>query len=61
MKYLIWSIEHSAWWRPLRCPEFGHTTKRSEAGRYTLEQAIAACRAAQQEDSDIPDEAIVPE
>jgi hypothetical protein len=31
--YLIWSIEHNAWWRPAKC---GYTQTLSEAGRYSL-------------------------
>lgn len=36
MKYLIWSIEHKAWWRP---NSFGYTRTLSEAGRYEEEKA----------------------
>lgn len=35
-EYLIWSIEHDAWWRPARC---GYTTVLSEAGRYSFVEA----------------------
>ncbi len=34
--WLIWSNEHNAWWRPMRC---GYTPSPSEAGRYQLEEA----------------------
>jgi hypothetical protein len=37
MKYLIWSLEHNAWWR---WNELGYTLDRSEAGEYTLEEAV---------------------
>lgn len=30
--YVIWSIEHMAWWRPA---SMGYTTSLHEAGRYT--------------------------
>lgn len=36
MKFLIWSWEHLAWWRPARQ---GYTTNIREAGEYTLEAA----------------------
>ena len=32
-RYLIWSIEHTAWWRP---DEWGYTTVLSAAGWYSL-------------------------
>ena len=35
-EYLIWSIEHTAWWRP---DEWGYTTVLAEAGRYSLPRA----------------------
>ena len=35
-EYLIWSIEHDAWWRP---GEMGYTTTLREAGRYSKHQA----------------------
>lgn len=35
-KWLIWSNEHSAWWR---ANQHGYTYARSEAGRYTFEKA----------------------
>ena len=35
-EFLIWSIEHTAWWRPGRC---GYTCKLEEAGRYSRAEA----------------------
>ena len=35
-EFLIWSIEHTAWWRPGRC---GYTRKLAEAGRYSRAEA----------------------
>lgn len=35
--YLIWSPEHSGWWKPDEC---GYTNRLSKAGRYTKAQAI---------------------
>jgi hypothetical protein len=34
--FLIWSIEHNAWWRPERC---GYTLRAAEAGRYPVSEA----------------------
>ena len=34
--YLIWSIEHTAWWRPARA---GYTRVLAEAGRYERAEA----------------------
>ena len=36
MTFLIWSIEHDAWWRP---GWQGYTRRLDEAGRYTREAA----------------------
>jgi hypothetical protein len=38
--YLIWSHEHSAWWRPKRC---GYTTHLKSAGRYPKDEALRIC------------------
>lgn len=41
-KWLIWSIEHGAWWMP---NSTGYTKNRNGAGRYTLDEAISiVCR-----------------
>ena len=37
MRYLIWSHEHEAWWRP---GALGYTTEITEAGRYTGSDAM---------------------
>jgi hypothetical protein len=34
--YLIWSLEHGAWWRP---NSGGYTTQISEAGWYLIDEA----------------------
>ena len=39
-QYLIWSVEHCAWWRSRQT---GYTTSRMQAGRYTLEEARRIC------------------
>ena len=36
-EWLIWSIEHNAWWRPDRR---GYTPDRTSAGRYTMKEAL---------------------
>lgn len=36
-RWLIWSIEHDAWWMP---NSRGYTKSRKGAGRYTFEEAI---------------------
>lgn len=38
--YVVWSNEHSAWWRPDKC---GYCTHLSGAGHYTREQALKIC------------------
>jgi hypothetical protein len=35
--YLIWSIEHEAWWAP---NEMGYTTRLDDAGHYTEHDTI---------------------
>lgn len=40
-RYLIWSNEHRAWWRPNRC---GYTIYLEAAGRYPRDEAVAICR-----------------
>lgn len=34
--FVIWSIEHDAWWRPGRC---GYTRNLRDAGRYDFKEA----------------------
>jgi hypothetical protein len=41
--YLIWSVEHDAWWRPGRQ---GYTHDIREAGRYTHREAMIICASA---------------
>jgi hypothetical protein len=40
MQYIIWSNEHKAYWRPNAA---GYTKAKSQAGRYSLADAIAIC------------------
>ena len=41
--FLIWSIEHGAWWRPAR---YGYTTNIAEAGIYDQAEAERIVRKA---------------
>lgn len=38
--WLIWSHEHSAWWKP---NEMGYTTVIADAGRYHFDKALRIC------------------
>lgn len=57
MKYLVWSIEHNAWWRQNGA---GYTKNRIEAGRFTLKEALEHVRSGDYIGHE-PEEAIVPE
>lgn len=59
-EYLIWSIEHDGWWNYNSC---GYTKCRSEAKRYSLEDAIKIVKDANifLKDSESPKESIVPD
>lgn len=37
VKFMIWSQKEKAWWRP---EGLGYTKRRSEAGRFTIEEAM---------------------
>lgn len=58
--YLIWSIEHTAWWKP---SSRGYTRHKSEAGRYSLDEAVKIANGANCGCEGLvgPKEAIVPE
>jgi len=59
VKWLIWSIEHNAWWAPARC---GYVQQRAEAGRYSWAEAAQICFDANRfKKSDIPNEAMCPD
>jgi len=47
MMFVIWSIEHNAWWRPHR---WGYTTELSEAGLYSAIESAAIVANANQGD-----------
>ena len=58
-EFLIWSNEHSAYWKP---DGNGYTGNRNEAGRYTLAHAIKIAEGANRSTSPVvaPFESIVP-
>jgi hypothetical protein len=68
--WLIWSNEHSGWWRPM---SMGYTPKVEQAGQYSFSEALKICSGAcygndwtknQSRDGDIrflaPNEVMVP-
>lgn len=55
--WLIWSIEHDAWWRP---NSNGYTLKLEDAGKYTFEQAFDICHGANEHETKTPNEAMCP-
>lgn len=54
--FLIWSIEHGAWWKPR---ENGYTALRAEAGKYSLKDALRIVRSANIGLHDEPNEAMI--
>lgn len=57
-KWLVWSNEHRAYWGP---GHSGYVEKRSEAGRYTYEEAVKIVYGANRyrKDEDFPFEAMI--
>ncbi len=55
-EWLIWSIEHSGWWKP---NSNGYTKKREEAGLYTFEEAKRIVKSANIHLHDVPNEAMI--
>lgn len=57
-KWLIWSIEHDAWWKP---DHNGYTVHRKRAGKYSYEEAIKIVHSANlyRNDNASPNEAMV--
>lgn len=55
-KWIIWSIEHQGWWKPV---ESGYTRKRRMAGVYTFEKALEIVERANIGLHDVPNEAMV--
>ncbi len=54
--WLIWSIEHNAWWKPAAC---GYTKNRADAGRYTFDEATAIVKDANFACNETPNEAMI--
>jgi len=57
-QWLLWSIEHSAWWKP---NNRGYTRSRADAGRYSFEEACQIVTQANVASGDTPNEAMVRE
>lgn len=55
-EWLIWSIEHNAWWRWNEC---GYTPFKMGAGRYTYEDALRIVENANKHCTDTPNEAMI--
>ena len=49
--WLIWSLEHAAWWKP---DSVGYCFKKSQAGRYTFQEACDIVRSANRGIGDSP-------
>lgn len=58
-KFLLWSNEHQAWWKP---NSNGYTKSRKAAGQYSVEEAfeIVKKEIRLQPDKDVPYETLVP-
>jgi hypothetical protein len=59
-RFLIWSNEHRAWWRP---NEMGYTARKADAGSYSWAEAVAICQNANfaPECKDRPNETMLPD
>lgn len=55
-KWLIWSIEHNAWWAS---NSRGYTEIRENAGVYSYEDALKIVESANINENDIPNEAMI--
>lgn len=59
--WLIWSIEHRAWWKPNAC---GYTKRIAKAGRYTALEAmniVASANVGIGTSSNVPRETMLPD
>lgn len=55
-KWLIWSMEHEAWWRPAHA---GYTERIDEAGRYSYQDALEIVYKANRYVAKKPNEAMI--
>lgn len=55
--WLVWSIEHDAWWGPNHSSYY---TDINAAGRYSLEEAIGICQLRSKRPNNQPCEMLVP-
>lgn len=58
IKWLIWSNEHHAWWRP-NCQ--GYTQHKKDAGRYSWSDALDIIDTANYATEDDPYECLIPD
>lgn len=54
--WIIWSIEHQAWWKPNHA---GYVVTRTEAGTYTFDEARDIVKGANIGEHNIPNEAMI--
>lgn len=54
--FIIWSIEHDAWWCPMHR---GYTKERRNAGTYTFEEALRIVKDANIGLNNTPNEAMI--
>ena len=55
-RWIIWSIEHDAWWAENHS---GYVGKRAYAGEYSFIEALRIVKGANIGDRDIPNEAMI--
>lgn len=54
--YMIWSVEHSGWLSPRR----SYTNVIQDAEKYEIDEAVAICKAANINESNVPNQVLVP-
>ena len=57
MTYFVWNFERGQYWRS---GHHGYTPKKSEAGRYDIDQALAIVNGGNIAGGDAPEEAMIP-
>lgn len=55
-EWIIWSIEHNAWWKPRRN---GYVIERVNAGRYTYDEAVKIVESGNINKNNTPNEAMI--